>query len=157
MMPIVTHRQIRISFLTSPDRNEGQASSGLLCPLLTLHVRQEATVRMQRLSYPTETVLSNKNTRNRIVLSFKNSPWKALGYPASCPSISWLKEEKDPKIHYTKISSRTASPAARWDRPPWASWSWSRWKCWPAPGRASREAPFDPEILTNLTESNKIF
>ena len=35
---------------------------------------------MQRLSYPTETtVLSNKITRNRIVLSFKDSPRKPLG------------------------------------------------------------------------------
>ena len=29
---------------------------------------------MQRLSYPTETVLSNKIIRNRIVLSVKDSP-----------------------------------------------------------------------------------
>ena len=34
---------------------------------------------MQRLSYPTETVLSNKVTRKRIVLSFKDSPRKPLG------------------------------------------------------------------------------
>ena len=34
---------------------------------------------MQRLSYVTETVLSNKITRNRIVLSFKDSPRKPLG------------------------------------------------------------------------------
>ena len=34
---------------------------------------------MQRLSYPTETVLSNKIARNRIVLSFKDSPRKPLG------------------------------------------------------------------------------
>ena len=34
---------------------------------------------MQRLSYPTETVLSIKITRNRIVLSFKDSPRKPLG------------------------------------------------------------------------------
>ena len=34
---------------------------------------------MQRLSYPTETVLSNKITRKRIVLSFKDSPRKSLG------------------------------------------------------------------------------
>ena len=33
---------------------------------------------MQRLSYPTETVLSNKITRNRIVLSFRDSPRKPL-------------------------------------------------------------------------------
>ena len=29
---------------------------------------------MQRMSYPTETVLTNKMTRNRIVLSSKDSP-----------------------------------------------------------------------------------
>ena len=33
---------------------------------------------MQRLSYPAETVLSNKITRNRIVLSYKDSPIKPL-------------------------------------------------------------------------------
>ena len=33
---------------------------------------------MQRLSYPTDTVLSNNITRNRIVLSFKDSPRKPL-------------------------------------------------------------------------------
>ena len=33
---------------------------------------------MQRLSYPTKTVLSNKITRNRIVLSFKGSAGKPL-------------------------------------------------------------------------------
>ena len=36
--------------------------------------QQKATVLMLRLSYPAETVLSNKNTRNRIVLSIKDSP-----------------------------------------------------------------------------------
>ena len=34
---------------------------------------------MQRLPYPTETVLSNKITEHRIVLSFKDSPRKPLG------------------------------------------------------------------------------
>ena len=34
---------------------------------------------MQRLSYPTETVSSNKITRNRIVISSKDSPTKPLG------------------------------------------------------------------------------
>ena len=34
---------------------------------------------MQRLSYPTETVLTNEITRNRIVLSFKDSLRKPLG------------------------------------------------------------------------------
>ena len=33
---------------------------------------------IQRLSYPTETVLSNKIARSRIVLSFKDSPRKSL-------------------------------------------------------------------------------
>ena len=37
-----------------------------------------ASVVMQRLSYPTETVLSNNITRNRIVQSFKDSPPKPL-------------------------------------------------------------------------------
>ena len=37
---------------------------------------------MQSLSYPTETVLTDKIPRNRIVLSFKDSPYrKPLGWP----------------------------------------------------------------------------
>ena len=43
--------------------------------------RNEANVVMQRLSYRTETVLSNKIARNRIVLSFKDSPRKPLRRP----------------------------------------------------------------------------
>ena len=39
----------------------------------------QASVVMQRLSYPTETVLSNKITTNRLVLSFKDSPRTPLG------------------------------------------------------------------------------
>ena len=39
----------------------------------------EASVVMRILSYPTETVLSNDIARNRIVLSFKDSPQKPLG------------------------------------------------------------------------------
>ena len=43
----------------------------------------------QRLSYPTETVLSNKITRNRIVLSFKDSSQKPLRQrPPLPPSLS---------------------------------------------------------------------
>ena len=38
----------------------------------------KASVVMQRLSYPTETVLSNKIYRNGIVPSFKDSPRKPL-------------------------------------------------------------------------------
>ena len=41
--------------------------------------KENASVLMQRLSYPTETVLSNKITRDRIFLSFKDSPRKPLG------------------------------------------------------------------------------
>ena len=40
--------------------------------------RKKASVLMQRQSYPTETVLSNKITENRIVLSFQDSPRKPL-------------------------------------------------------------------------------
>ena len=35
---------------------------------------EEASVLIQRLSYPAETVLSNKMSKNGIVLSFKDSP-----------------------------------------------------------------------------------
>ena len=38
--------------------------------------KPEASVVMQRLSYPTETVLTNKVTRTRIVLSFNECPRK---------------------------------------------------------------------------------
>ena len=46
---------------------------------------------MQRLSYPTETVISNKIMINRIVISFKHSPRNVLGrrpgvsYPTTIP------------------------------------------------------------------------
>ena len=43
------------------------------------NVRSEASVIMQRLSYLTETVLSNKIAKNTIVLSFKDSPRKPFG------------------------------------------------------------------------------
>ena len=38
----------------------------------------KASVVMQRPSYPTETVLSNKITKKKIVPSFKDSPQKTL-------------------------------------------------------------------------------
>ena len=41
--------------------------------------KHKASVVMQRLSYPTETVLFNKITRNIMFLSFKDSPRKPLG------------------------------------------------------------------------------
>ena len=40
--------------------------------------REKASVIMQRLSDPTETVLSNNITRNRTVLSFKDRPREPL-------------------------------------------------------------------------------
>ena len=45
------------------------------CTATLIH---EGSVLMQILSYLTETVLSNNITRNRIVLSFKDSPIKPL-------------------------------------------------------------------------------
>ena len=54
-----------------PSRGGGGGGGGhVLLP--------KASVLMQRLSYPTETVLSNKITRNNIVLSFKHCPRKPL-------------------------------------------------------------------------------
>ena len=47
-------------------------------PTMTYLKRKKESVVMQRLPYPTETVLSNKITRNRTVLSFKDSPRKPL-------------------------------------------------------------------------------
>ena len=46
-----------------------------------------ATVLMQRLSHPTETVLSDKNICNRIVLSFKGCPRKPLGLRPIEPQV----------------------------------------------------------------------
>ena len=43
---------------------------------------------MQRLSYPTETVLSNKITTNRIVPSFKDSPRTPLRRRPNIPPTS---------------------------------------------------------------------
>ena len=45
---------------------------------------------MQRLSYPTENVLSNKITRNNIVLSFKDSPQKPLRRQPFLPQLKTL-------------------------------------------------------------------
>ena len=75
---------------------------------------------MQRLSYPTETVLSTKITRDRIVLvlSFKNSPRKPLGRR---PSIgtggmgkrlkvgeNWASLRPDIHVGHSLSSARTA-------------------------------------------------
>ena len=56
-------------------RRRRRSSSPFSLPLMEV----EASVLMQRMSYPTETVLSNKIIRIRIVLSFKDSPRKPLG------------------------------------------------------------------------------
>ena len=56
---------------------------------LSLSLSHKARVLMQRLSYPTETVLSNRITRNIIVPSFKDRPRKPLGRrPAVSLSLS---------------------------------------------------------------------
>ena len=75
-------------------RRAGQGPGNLFSPVVRFHgidVRflkylsawycgtVKASVEMQRLSYPTKTVLSNKNG---IVLSFKDSPRKLLGQQA---------------------------------------------------------------------------
>ena len=60
--------------LGKPCSRSGQTDQ----PFFSLSNRQEASVLMQRLSYPSETVLSNKITRNRIVLTFKVRPRKPL-------------------------------------------------------------------------------
>ena len=56
-----------------------------------------SVVKMQRLSYPAETVLYIKITKNRIVLPFKDSPGKPLGrrpsisqsHPAPINEVAW--------------------------------------------------------------------
>ena len=60
--------------------SKSQNSQNICCLKVKLsRVQLKASVLMQRLSYPTETVLSNNIARNRIVLSFKDSPRKPLG------------------------------------------------------------------------------
>ena len=56
--------------------------------------RKEASVLMQRLSYATDTVLSNKITRNRIVLSFKDSPRKPFGRRPRVAKVRVTYEER---------------------------------------------------------------
>ena len=48
--------------------------SGGVRPVEKWKEREKASVLVQRLSYPTETVLPSKIPWNRIVLSFKDSP-----------------------------------------------------------------------------------
>ena len=50
--------------------------------------KEKASVLMERLSYPTETVLSDKISRSRIVLSCKDSPRKPLGRRSREKSVS---------------------------------------------------------------------
>ena len=65
--------------LYAPRKAISPLFSVLRRPRQCTMTRRQAVVVMQRLSYPTEIVISNKVTRNRIVLSFKNSPRKPLG------------------------------------------------------------------------------
>ena len=52
----------------------------------------KASVLMQRLSYPTQAVLSNKINKNRVIISSKDSPRKPLGRrpPFSCQTLPRL-------------------------------------------------------------------
>ena len=59
------------------DRGRSAESGGSTCEC-EANVKQKASVVMQRLSYPTDTVLSHNITRYRIVLSFKYSPRKPI-------------------------------------------------------------------------------
>ena len=68
----------------APGENQGSLRFGRQPDILnresesTSKLKTEASILMQRLSYPTETVLSKKVPRNRIVISFKDSPRKPL-------------------------------------------------------------------------------
>ena len=69
---------------------------------------------MQRLSYPTETVLDNNITRNRIVISFKDSPRKPLGRR---PSEGGGKRSGQPEnVRWRKWAGRTNWLATTNDR-----------------------------------------
>ena len=61
---------------------------------------------MQRLSYPTETVLTNEITRNRIVLSFKDSLRKPLGRR---PGKRERERERDGKGRFSVIPVDSSS------------------------------------------------
>ena len=73
---------IRNSWLSAYGRSSTMygklPASCIWLSLVSRSLPQKASVVMQRLSYPTLTVLSNEITRNRIVLSFKDSPRKPL-------------------------------------------------------------------------------
>ena len=72
---------------------------------------EKASVVMQRRSYPTETVLSNKN---RLVLSFKDSPRKPLGRRPRIQSV-----ELRPPNQYSVSVLSASRPAS--GRPCWRS------------------------------------
>ena len=59
------------------DAAEGRSAKASFL-MQRLLFRLKASVLMERLSYLTKTVLSNKMTRSRILLSLKDSPTKSL-------------------------------------------------------------------------------
>ena len=71
-------------------RHRSDATIIFTCGLFDFASMQvlQASVVMQRLSYPTETVLSNNITRNIIFLSCKDSPRKPLRRRPSTPHSS---------------------------------------------------------------------
>ena len=76
------------------ERDQERDTSFVHSPFLSLTFLLKASVVMQRLPYPTETVLSNKITRNRIFLSFKDSPRKPLRRRPSVLPRQWRKGDK---------------------------------------------------------------
>ena len=71
----------------------------------------EASVVMQSLSYPTKTVLSNKITRNRIVLSSKDSPRKLLRRRPYGRKKGGRKGEEKPGAAKIEFPTSRISPA----------------------------------------------
>ena len=81
VFPKGKNKQVKLNNRFSCCRGRGKMSSRHFlstdreCDLSFCEAKGERCI-MQRLSYPTETVLSHKMTRNRIDLSFKDSPRK---------------------------------------------------------------------------------
>ena len=89
---------------------------------------------MPRLSYPTETVLSNKITRNRIVLSFKDSPRNPLGRRPKGGTLVWTgisrfgRKARMHRIEKRMVHTTPSLPLFRPFRP------WKRYKSVGFPG-----------------------
>ena len=104
---------VAFMILIAADGKKIYTAAASISPLL-LHIfisslqgLLQASVLMLRLSYPSETVLFNKITRNRIVLSFKDSPRKTLGRR---PSVSLPDRPTDKAVFkYCRLAHSAAS------------------------------------------------